>query len=79
MSDTLVRFLSRPKVVLTVTIDIDPVPGAFDSADYIQRFVQRTLDDCIKHYNPKVVIADSYNDRDGKAVLDNLIADIQGK
>ena len=46
----------RRQVTLTVTIDIDPVPGWGDNPEDYRALTQKLLTDSIGHYNPTVYI-----------------------
>ena len=46
----------RRQVTLTVTIDIDPVPGWGDNPDDHRALTQKLLTDAIGHYNPVVTV-----------------------
>lgn len=49
--------LRRRRSTLTVTIDLDPVPGWGNEAEDHRALVQRLLDDAVGHYHPHVEIA----------------------
>jgi len=46
----------RRQVTLTVTIDLDPVPGWGDNPEDHRAHVQNLLDSSIGHYHPTVTI-----------------------
>lgn len=52
--------MDRTRIKLAVYVDLDPIPGAFHSADNAQHHVRNMLNEAIPHYNPAVSI-ESYD------------------
>lgn len=49
--------LTHPKsVTLDVTINLDPIPGAFHTPADVQQRIERILVEMIPHYKPTVSI-----------------------
>jgi len=46
--------MEREKAVLTVEVELDAVPGAFDSPESAQYHLQNILTNAIPHYFPRV-------------------------
>lgn len=55
-AELIARLFPRRQVTLTVTIDLDPVPGWGDNPEDYRALTQRLLDDAIGHYHPTVTI-----------------------
>lgn len=50
------NLMERKRVKLEVLVDIDPLPGAFDSPAAAVEAVRQILNDRISHYNPTVYL-----------------------
>lgn len=48
--------MKKTRIKLAVYVDLDPVPGAFHSAESARNAVAHQLMDAIPHYNPMVSI-----------------------
>lgn len=48
--------MERKRVVLEVDVELDPVPGAFHTAESAQENVQAMLNSMIPHYHPIVTV-----------------------
>lgn len=48
--------MERTRIKLAVFVDLDPVPGAFNTSEDVQSRIQNMLDHSIPHYNPKIDI-----------------------
>lgn len=46
--------MAREKATLTVEVELDAVPGAFDSPESAQYYIQNILTNAIPHYYPRV-------------------------
>jgi hypothetical protein len=55
-ADLMAAMFPRRQVTLTVTIDLDPVPGWGDNPEDYRALTQRLLDGAISHYRPTVTI-----------------------
>jgi len=49
--------MDRKRVTLLVTMDLDPVPGAFHTESSAVDQTQRIMSQMIPHYNPEVLVA----------------------
>lgn len=49
---------TRQRVKLEVYVDLDPVPGAFDSPESSRQYVHLLLQGAIPHYHPVVLVAE---------------------
>jgi hypothetical protein len=48
--------MKRRRVVMVVRVDLDPIPGSFNTAqDHVNK-LQRMLDNAYQHYNPEVTL-----------------------
>lgn len=56
--------MQRKSIKLAVYVDLDPVPGTFDSAESAQNVVRGILNSRIPHYNPIVMIESEDVDRE---------------
>jgi hypothetical protein len=72
-SDLLINFFSKRRVTLQITVDLDPVPGAFSTPDDVRSRIQDMLDYSIGHYNPDVTLLDVADTQDGNAILRDLL------
>ena len=52
------------RVELTVTVDLDPVPGAFHTDTDTAVRVERILLENIRHYNPRVTVTNVFERSD---------------
>lgn len=50
--------MKMTRVRMTVTMDMDMVPGAFHTTDSCVEILQYMLDNAIPHYHPSVQLAD---------------------
>ena len=48
----------RESATLTVTVELDGMPGAFHTKEYAQEYIQWLLNNNIPHYNPKVILTE---------------------
>lgn len=48
--------MKRERILLNVMVDLDPIPGAFHTADSAEDNIQALLLSSIPHYNPVVVL-----------------------
>jgi hypothetical protein len=48
--------MKRRRAVITVRVDLDPVPGTFHNAEDHVKHIQRMLNDAYPHYHPKVTL-----------------------
>lgn len=51
------------RIMLQVFVDLDQVPGSFDTPESAKDIVQSILDQRIDHYNPNVVITSGRRER----------------
>lgn len=51
--------MSRTRIKLNVYVDLDPLPGAFDSAESAQMHVRAVLRRHLEHYAPEVTVESS--------------------
>jgi hypothetical protein len=52
--------MARRRIKLSVYVDLDPVPGAFHSAESARNHVNALLYAALEHYNP-IVSIESWN------------------
>lgn len=46
--------MARVRIKLEITVDLDPVPGAFHTEESARKIIAQILNDRIGHYNPLV-------------------------
>lgn len=51
--------MQKKRVVLTVVVDLDPVPGTFSTEESVVEQVQHILLQQIEHYHPLVINSDT--------------------
>lgn len=58
--------MERKRVTLTVTVELDPCPGAFSTPHSARNIVRGILEDRIYHYSPTVDLVDDENGNENK-------------
>ena len=51
----------KERILLSVIVDLDPVPGAFHTRESCVKHIQAMLLESIPHYNPVVVDPEKAN------------------
>lgn len=49
--------MKRKRIMIVITVDLDPTPGAFHEAENAVALIEDQLNHSISHYNPKVELA----------------------
>lgn len=71
--------MTREKVTMTVSVQLDPVPGAFHTPESARAIVEAILANQIGHYLPLVYLTDPAPDALAEATVDQLVCPLCGQ